>query len=198
LGEAVGHAGAGGDDVARSMRLHEAELTRKPGGNGRNELSAGARAKQDGANFRRPPARFRQGFLGRKQGHVLKWQLSVPSLLYAGFLPDLRGAHARPAVGVVADEICVGAGHLAFIDGNGLETWKNSESFAYLHRRIRLDGPTQGQSVGPDHAIGADPRSSVFVLLDPLDETEHILVPGMECHDVIVILQLADFSLPAD
>ena len=175
------------------MRLHEAELTRKPGGDRRNQLGAGASAEQHRANLRGPPARLRQGLLGRKQGHVLQRQLGVTSLLDAGFLADLRGAHARPAVGVVADEVCIGAGNLAFVDGDCLKPGKNLESLAYLHRRIGLDGLTQRQSVGPDHPIRTNPRSPIFVLLYPLDETEHILAARMECHHVIVVLQLRRF-----
>ena len=42
--------------------------------------------------------------------------------------------HARPAVSVVADEVRVGAGDLAFVDGDGLNAGKNRESLAYLDR----------------------------------------------------------------
>ena len=89
------------------------------------------------------------------------------------------------------------AGDLAFIDGDGLNPGKNFESLAYLHRRIRLDGLTQCQSVGSDHPIGANPRSPIFVVLYPLDETQHVFVARMKCHHIIVVLQLADFSLRA-
>src|SRR5208337_3070336 len=99
------------------------------------------------------------------QSHILQWQLRVTPLFDARFLADFGGAHARPAVSVVADEVCIRAGYLAFIDGNGLKLGKNCESLAYLHGRIRLDRLTQGQSVGANHPIRTNPRSPVFVPL---------------------------------
>src|SRR5271165_3380739 len=179
------------------MRLHETEFTRKPGGNRWNELGAGASAKQDGANFRGTPAGLRQRLLGSEQRHVLQGQLGVTPLLDAGLLTDLYGAHARPAVGVVADEVCISAGDLTFVDGDRLKPRKNLESLAYLYRRIRFNGLAQGQGVGPDHPIRTNPGSPTFVLLYPLDETEYIFAARMKCHHVIVILQLADLCLRA-
>ncbi len=58
-------------------------------------------------------------------------------------------------------------------------------------------GCTQGQSVGSDCPIRANARTPIFVPLYPLDETEHILTPRMKCHHVIIVFQLADFSLRA-
>src|ERR1700693_2165819 len=96
---------------------------------------------------------------------------------------------------MVADEVCVAAGHLTFIDRNGLKPGKNCESFADLHRRIWLNGLTQGQSIGPFCPIRANPRSPIFVLLYPLDKAQYFLAPGMECHHVVVVLYVDDFVL---
>ena len=173
------------------------EFARKPGGNRRNELGAGAGAEQHSANLRRSPSGLRQGLLSREQGHVLQRQLGVTPLLDAGLLADLCGAHARPAVSVVADEVGVGAGDLAFVNGDRLKPRQDLESLVYIHRRIRLDGLTQGQSVGPDHPVWPNAGPPIFVLLYPLDEALHVFVARMECHHVIVVLELADFRLRA-
>ena len=89
---------------------------------------------------------------------------------------------------MIADEVCVAAGHLTFIDGNGLKPGKNCESLTDLDRRIRLDGLTQGQSTGSKGRALSNPGSPIFVLFYSLDETEHFLAPGMECHHVICLL----------
>jgi hypothetical protein len=93
LGQAVGHAGAGSDDVVGGVGLVDPELAGDKRREGRDQPRAGAGADQDTTDLLRLALRLRQRGLRGLQGQLLQAQRAVPALLDPGLVADLIGPH---------------------------------------------------------------------------------------------------------
>jgi len=69
-----------------------------------------------------------RGHFWRRAGHFLQAKLGVNSVARYRFLADFGRRHARPAISVIADEVGVGTGDLAVVDGNGLDSSRTANA----------------------------------------------------------------------
>jgi hypothetical protein len=168
--------------VVGGVDLVHPELAAQVGGQRRDEPGAGAGADQHGADLLRLPSRLVQCGLGRLQGELLQRERAVLALLDAGLRRDLLGAHRRPVVGRVADQVVVGAHLVAVHRGQGLDPRLHREALPHVelgvgpHRRPGLPG------AGDVPGLGAGAQ--------PAQEAPHLLVPRVEGDHVVVVLEV--------
>ena len=179
--QAVGEAGAGGDEVDRGVGLEHAELSGEPRGGRRQEPGVGAGAEDDGAHLLGRAPGAGQRARRRVEGQVLEAPLGVAAALDARLGRDLRRAHRRPVGRRVADDVVVGAQDFAAPDGEGLDTGLHREPRPHLHRG-------QGGDRGPRRRGGGDAGPARLAVLHAPDEVEHVAVAGLvDDHDVVAL-----------
>ena len=168
------------------MSLVDPELTGDVGRNGRDHPRAGTGAHQDRADLLRAASRLCERGLRGLQGEFLERQGGVAALLDPGLFTDLVGRHGRPVVGRIADQVLVAADLITVHDSKGFQPGQHGKIAAY-----------GDFAVGPDRPLGlpgGGDGPARRAVAQPAQEPPDLLVPWVEGHDEIVVLELADLS----